>query len=372
MAKKNQATPAAPVLFPIEGYTANRATVRSVSSNPGDHLRKVELSIIRIRPRFNPRSRNRDAEMSEELWEQSILIPDLADKIYVSNGPAHAILGDIHEDGNFYITDGERRFRALKHLIASEREIYPNGDPVNVVLVMLNPPGTTDAERKKKAVAANDNLPLTPIQLAKHYLSFQEEEGWTLDQIAEECCVSRQTVGNYIMAATELPQAVQDAIDRGEVKMTNALVELRKAKKHAKNTGGAQKTEDDEPIITGALADKLGKEEKENEKLRGDEDEFEQKDNSITFAGSMSGPSEDKSSGAIVLGKDAIYSKTQREASLRQLIHRYNRVFENACKLILPDKPEDEQDEERAAALYDKRMKHTISKLAEEYDVTVR
>lgn len=365
---KNTAAPQPQLPFDIEGNTASRDQIRQLSTNL-DHYRKVNLDIIAIRPGHNARRQN---GMTEELWELRLTIPDLADKIFTSNGPANPIIGDFHEDGKFYITNGERTYRALRHLVRTGRETYANGKSVTDVTVLMNAPGTTDLQRKIKMYAANETMPFTQMEKAHFYLSLTTgPEKMTHDQIADLFHVSRQTVGNGILAATQLPQAVQDAIDTGEVKMTNALAEIRKGRAEAKGKTTASNT-DDEPIITGALADKLVKEEKENEKLRGDEDEFQQQDNSITFAGTKSGPAEDKSSGAIAIGKDAIYMKGQREASIKQMLNRFDRLFENACKLILPEKPGDEEDEERAAILYDKRMKHVISQLAEEYDVTVR
>lgn len=352
-------------LFTIEGNVANRNEIRSAGSSTNvTWLYRIPLDKIRVRPdNFN--ARRKPKGMSEEMWHQVLMIPDLADKIHANNGPVEPILGDFHKDGFFYINDGERRKLALSFLVATGRETYPNGDLVSDVLVLMNPPGTTDLERKKRMHDANETLPLTIMQKAHDYLSLTlPPHNLTQDQIADLWPrLSRQTVGNYIMAATELPQNIQDAIDTGEVKMTNALAELRRSKKPA--------AKDDEPVITGALADKLDKDAKEKEKLRGDEDDFIQTDNSVAGTSSRHLP-EDKSSGAITVGKDSIYVNLQKKNAIKQFVNRYHHLMDEARQLIKPEKPSDEEDEEKAVVLYNKREDHVLDRLHNEYDVTVK
>lgn len=375
MAKKEQAPEAQPKqqeLFAIEGNVANRTEIRNSNSTNVTWLYRIPLDNIKIRPdNFN--ARKKPEGMSEEMWEQVLMISDLADKIHANNGPVEPILGDFHKDGNFYINDGERRTRALRMLIATGRDTYPNGDPVADVLVLMNPPGTTDLDRKKRMHDANETLPLTIMQKAHDYLSLTlPPHNLTHDQIAALWPrLSRQSVSNYIMAATELPKSIQDAIDTGEVKMTNALADLRKEKaaKKGKKEGAEL---DEEPIVTGKLADKLANEEKEKAKARGDEDEFEQEDNTVKGSSSKSGPKEDNSSGAHVVGRDSIYMQQQKDAIFKRFFARYHVLYENARKLIVADKPEDEKDEERAAILHDKRHEHAMNNLQKEYDITVR
>lgn len=366
---KQSATTQQPVLFTIEGNLANRNAIREIATN-ATHLYKVDLDIIKIRPdRFN--ARVKPAEMSEEMWEQVLMIADLADKMYANNGPADPPLGDFHKDGGFYINNGERRTRALRHLIATDRAIYPNGQPVSTVYVLMNPPGTTDLERKRKMHDTNDSLPFTPMQKAHDYLALtQEPYSLTHDQIAELFPkVSRQTVTNYIMAAAELPKNIQDSIDSGEIKMTNALADLRKTKSDKRKGKDA---EGEDPIITGKLEEKLKKEEKDKEKIQGDEDEFEQQDNSVGGTSTKGGPKQDNSSGEHVIGKDSIYMQQQKDAIFKRFFARYGVLFENARKLVVADKPEDEHDEERAVILHDKRQAHAVANLMKEYDITVR
>ena len=314
-------------LFQIEGNELIRSEYRKLSTNT-EHLKKADLSIIKIRPdNFN--ARIKPTGMIEEAWNIILMIPQLADGIFANNGPARPILGDFHTDGNFYITDGERTFRALIHLINTDRTIYPNGEPVNITYILLNAPGTTDLDRKKRMYNTNDTLPLSPLQKANYFLSFtQEPYNMTHEQIAGAFPkLSRQTVDNYILI-TEMPADLQQKIENDEIKLTNALAEYRSSKKKKKIV------EVDEE--TGEVFKTLNQEEREKEealkksKERGDEDEFEQQDNSIAGTSSKGGFKEE-GSGAIVIGKDAIYMDAQKLALWKQMINRFH-VIE--CKIL--------------------------------------
>lgn len=352
--------------FSIEGSVANRNMVRELSKN-ADYMRKVDISLIRIRPdRFN--ARIKPEGMSEDMWNHMLMIPDLADKIFYNCGPADAILGDFREDGLFYITNGERRFRGLTHLLATERTEYPDKSPVSEVIVILNPSGTTDLDRKKKMYTTNDNLPFTPMQKAHYFASFKVDPyNLTHEQIAEEFKVSRQTIDNYVLAAT-LPPDIQEKIDSGEIKISNALGEYRKEKSSKKKTEAGGNVD----LLSPSQEYHKEEKEKEQEKLRGDEDEFMEQDNSVGFAGSKGGPSEDRSSGAHAIGKDSIYMQQQKEAIFKRFFNRYTVLFEGARQLVVADKPEDEVDEERSVILHQKRHDHAMNKLMMEYDITVK
>lgn len=295
--------------FNMEEAVGTREDARKITK-ACDHLRKIHLNYIFIRPGFNARQ-NRNG-ISEELYELSLGIPDLADKIYASNGPADPIMGDITKEGRFYQTEGERRIRALRHLIRTDREIYPNGSLVTDVLVLLNPPGTTDLERKRKVLTTNDKLPLKPMDRAYFYLSFKIDDGMTHEEIADNLRVSRQTVDNYIKA-TELPQSVQDDIDDGKVNISAALSQFRK--EHSKLRKTAEVDLDSGEILEPAVPIESKKD--------GDEDEFlDKQDNSISSAGTLGGPKE-SGSGAHVVGVDSIYRQQQIQALWRQLVNRY-------------------------------------------------
>lgn len=360
---------------------ASREVVRSFSKSC-DGLRKININQMEIRPGFNAR---RQRNLPDELWEQMLGIPELAAGIYESNGPADPILGDIAEDGKFYQTDGERRMRAIKHLIREGKDTYPNGTPVDEVTIRLNPTGTTDLDRRLKAVSTQENLKLRPMDKAYHILKLKQDYDLTDEELAKRLNISRQSVNNYIKA-TELPQDAQDAIDEDRLKISNALADYRRAhaeeKKNRKlgivdlETGEVHEEDPNAPDPANEGEEGKSKEEmaKEREKEKyqdGDEDEMEQKDNTVTFAGSKN-LGEDRSSGAHTVGKDSIYMQQQRKATFLQFIHRYHHLYENATKLIVADMPGDEEDPERSKVLREKRLDRAVENLMGEYDITVK
>ncbi len=312
------------IAFTIEGNTASREAARKIAVNV-THLHKVDISIIRIRPdNFN--ARVKPPTMTEEMWEKVLMIPTLAEQILANSGPADPIRGDFHTDGHFYITNGERRYRAVKHLLSIGKQFYPNDEPISTVIVLQNKPGTTDLERKKMMYVTNDNLPFTQMQKCRFFLSLSEPPyNLTQEQIGEDFRLSRATVGNYIMATT-LPTDVQDKIDSGEVKMSHALAELRASNKPTKDDGQDIPTAGKETKEAEAAAAK--------EKIRGDEDEFDQRDNSVTGTGSMGGP-KTEGSGAHVIGKDSIYMNEQKRALWKQALNRLD-VIRNDVASNLP------------------------------------
>lgn len=301
--------------FILEDIVASREIVRASSKN-ADGLRKVSLANIRIRPQFNAR---RQGFHTEDMWELLLGIPTLAELILQNNGPATPLLGDITTDGIFYQTDGERRIRALRYLSRTGNTHYPNGDPIDEVLVLLNPRNTTDLERKRKVLTTEDNLKLRPMDKAWFYKSFETEgDGMNHDAIAKFLGVARQTVDNYIQA-TELPQDIQDKIDSGEVGMTKALADYRAANPKRKT----KMVEVEVDVESGEVLEPPKKAEKE---LDGDEDEFlDKQDNSISSAGSKGGPKE-SGSGEVVIGKDSIYMDGQKTALWKQFVNRYEKV----------------------------------------------
>ncbi len=323
--------------FTLEGQTANRETVRSVTKN-ADGLRKVPLSQIRIRPGFN--ARIQPSGVPDELWEKILGIPELADGIFISNGPADALIGDIYRiDECFYLTDGERRFRAIRYLITTGRDTYPNGTPVDEVLVILNPAGTTDLQRYKKIGTTQGKMELTTMQWAFYYLNMKDQFKLSNQQVADEMNVSRPKVDMYILA-TKLPQDVQDDIDAGKKNITTEVNAVRK-----------KKADEDEEAHTKTPSEQAHDRKKEEEsKMSGDEDEFEQQDNSVKGVSSMGGPKEDTSSGAITMGKDSIYKDQEDTAKWKQFINRFQVLLDECLKIT-------EGDSEKAEPKLIERLK---------------
>jgi hypothetical protein len=343
-------------------------------------LRKINYNQIRIRPGFNAR---RQKGISDELYEFQLQIKELAEGIYQSNGPADPILGDISTDGIFYQTDGERRIRAIGYLIKTGRDTYPNGEPVEMVIVRLNPAGTTDLERQIKIVSTQDNLKLPTMDKAYHILRLKQQYNLTDPEIGKMLNMSRQSVNNYIKATT-LPQSVQDDIDEGKEFLTGALINHRKemAKKKNENadlqlvnreTGEVVEISPDEEYHRDEEeCDEMGEvltpeqkaKKREQETYRdGDEDEFlDKQDNSISKPGTRGGPKEQ--SGSATVGKDSIYVRQQREAAIKQFLHRYDHLQKIENEKYLRS--------EITAEEYMGAQDRIIPRLADEYDIKVR
>lgn len=228
--------------------TASRQQVRKMEGVKScDHMRNIEFSLIMLRPGFNYRIRPEG--ITDEMWETELGIPDLADGIYKSNGPANAIIGDFLPDGRFIPNDGERRTRALRFLLDSGLEFYPNGEPIKTVTVIINPAGTTELDRKLAQINTQDNLKLKPMELAYAYLRMKNEDGLTHQQIADYLGgrVSRQTVDNYI-SATTLPPEKQKMINDGLIGITNSLNIARVERQLKKKEAALKAAETEEPI----------------------------------------------------------------------------------------------------------------------------
>ena len=314
---------------------AMRQKVREVTK-AANGLVKISIYRIHIRPQFN--ARIRPEGIPDELYEQMLGIPQLADGIFESNGPADPIQGDILPNGNFYQTDGERRIRALRHLLRTDRIAYPNGQLVEEVRVLLNPPGTTELDRQIKVVTTNEHLPLKSMERAHFYVKMIADNNLTHDQLAQRLQVSRQTINNYVKATT-LASEMQEAIDTGKISMADALKTIRKTR---------QKDDIDEEVFT-TNSSPVAKD------LDGDENEFGQQDNTKTFPGSMSGPKEESGS---AVAKDGIYMAEQRKALWRQLLHRVGELRE--AKIVNATEDEVKQADEEIIEILGKEFNLTL------------
>lgn len=309
--------------------TDGRNSVREVSISRAERLHIVDFYILRLRPGLNRKYFNWRVQpegMTEELYEIKLMIPQLAEAIFNSNGPDDAIILDF-KDGLGYINGGERRFRALRHLLAEKgnEATYPNGKLIRQVEVLQNPKDFTDMDRLRRIHSSDNNLKYSVMERAFGYLEMKDDYSLTNDQIAELVGVSRQTVDNYIKA-TLLPKEIQESIDEGKVSLANALAELRTKNRIAGDNP-------DEPIIPNERKEKEDTADKA--KVRGDEDEFEQQDNSVGGLSSKGGAKEDSSSNAVVIGKDSIYMDQQKLALWKQFVHRYEKVKEDVIKANL-------------------------------------
>lgn len=343
--------------------TDGRNKIREISLTRTERNHLIDFDNIRLRPGkvnkyFN--ARIQPAGMTEEDYEKKIGIPELAEAIFKSNGSHDDLVGDI-KDGIFYVNGGERRYRAIRHLLACKMSIYPNGTEVRKVGVILNPKGFTDADRRLRILSSDNNLRYTTMERARAYLDMKTEDELTDDQIAANLGVSRQTVSNYIML-TELPAETQQKIEDEILTMADALKDHRKEKKEAK--AGKLIVDQDTGEELGILTvgqERILKEQAEiQERLRGDESEFEQPDNSVPGVSSMGGP-KGESSGAHVIGTDSIYVREQTKATWKQFVNRYEKLKKDIIYATTTDNANLDNWEEKLA-----------ERLQNEYNLTVK
>lgn len=218
--------------FPID--SSNIMSPRAAREVGTQKTRLFELDIenIEIRGEFNYRV-NWD-ELSEEEWEKKLEIPELANGIFESNGPDEPLLGDMLKNGKFYVTEGERRTRAIRLLIRQERGTYPNGNPVSKVEVLLNPPTTTELERVRRIITSGmSKLQLSQRQIAMGWLRDKERYELSDEAMAKLFNCSRATINNYILAASKFPVSTWVKIEHGESTMSKELDKVRAPKKTA-------------------------------------------------------------------------------------------------------------------------------------------
>lgn len=116
------------------------------------------------------------------------------------------------------IVDGNCRFAAVQIAMAEGAEIL-------TLPCVLEPPGTTEAERTANMLVANSGLAHSPLEMTaivKKLLSF----GWEESAIARRLGKSRQWIANLLELSGASPD-VQQAIANGTVSATQAIKLIR-------------------------------------------------------------------------------------------------------------------------------------------------
>lgn len=211
--------------------TASRDTIRDLAKNKeaayGRQTYFIKYDIIRWRPGIKKgapgfNGRIKPPGMSEEDWEKELDIETLALDM-LKNGHIDPLKGDLSKDGDiFWLTDGERRFRAIGWLLRNAYADYANLKPINMVEVLLNPKDTTEEQRLLLMLSSNNKKNYNPIELGHMFLRLKHDFGYSHDKIHQKQGISRQTVDNYVNLAEE-PELIQLAIISGKFTATAAL-----------------------------------------------------------------------------------------------------------------------------------------------------
>ena len=131
------------------------------------------------------------------------------------------------------LVDGECRLRANLELIAEGVEIE--------AVPCIQVPGGNEPDRLLLAVVANQNKPLSELELGGAFRKLFNF-GWTIDKIAKK---SGQSVAfiNRSLELADAPQAVQEMVKQQEVTPALAISEVRRNGAKAVETLKAKATE---------------------------------------------------------------------------------------------------------------------------------
>jgi ParB-like chromosome segregation protein Spo0J len=241
---------------PIESV-AIRQTLRD-NSILGRQTSWIDVRMIEWRSGFNPRIKPEG--ISEEEWEKELEIEELALDI-LENGQGTPVEGDMSVDGTkFWPTDGERRTRAVKWLTRNMQE-YPkhkNGKDIFLIEVLVNPTGTTEADRIIRSLSSNNNLKYKPIEVGKKCILLKNVFKYTNGEIAKRLGKSRQYVDNMVTLADQ-PETIQEAITDGKLTATAALALSKNVKDDDEREKMVHDSIDKGESISVAEATKIGK-----------------------------------------------------------------------------------------------------------------
>jgi ParB family transcriptional regulator, chromosome partitioning protein len=182
----------------------------------------VDLEAIQVEEGFNPR----------QIFDVEKMLK-LKAQIRSHGGLLHPLtVRDINE--TFYLSDGERRWKACHELLA---EGYEAVRTVPVVVRSVN-----DADALIESLLANDGEALTAYEEAKAYERLVKS-GWSQTRIGRELGKSTAHV-NQILSLLEAEDDVQEALESGEISKADAKKIVRNAKKAKKGkTGGKSQQE---------------------------------------------------------------------------------------------------------------------------------
>lgn len=128
-------------------------------------------------------------------------------------------LAGYHEDGEFILTNGESRLRAVLKLISE-------GHDVDTVPVQPEPRHATEAEHVLSQIIRNSGKPFTPIENARVFARLLDM-GMTNKEIAGKVGMTPERVAQIAKLDTVTP-TVREHIKKGEI--TSTLVQRIQSK----------------------------------------------------------------------------------------------------------------------------------------------
>jgi len=176
----------------------NRNIVRD-NTQRGEEIVKIELSKIIVRENFNVR---------EDLGD----IEGLAYSI-LGNGQTSPGRVDVLADGTFVLTDGHRRFAAMKMLAElGEAPLFK---------AIVNNTKTTEEQRILQMFTTQDNKPLEPNEIAE-LISRLINLGYKQADVAKKIGKTPAYISQMLSYANESP-AIKQEVKNGNIQVSTVL-----------------------------------------------------------------------------------------------------------------------------------------------------
>lgn len=201
---------------------AEQGSVKGMQKETGaksTDLWMVPYDEIRIAEGFNVRVHDR-------AYDDHIayLAAQMVERGYDKTKPMAGYV--VKEDGRniVYVTDGHSRHAA----VAKAREA---GAAIDLIPVIVHPPGTSAEDLTVALVTANSGKPLSPFEIATVCKRLQGY-GYDSKQIAQKLGYTKEHINNLfdLLAA---PKAVRDMVVEGKVSATLAVQTVKKHGKEA-------------------------------------------------------------------------------------------------------------------------------------------
>lgn len=213
-------------VLPIDpNEIGDRAGLRQVSIR-GRESYKILYENIVVRPGHNGRTEDNPGFSRESLEE-------LARSI-ISEGLKHPLEGDFKKNGQFVLTAGERRYRAIgivrgwiktgniKETLAYGKDI----PPFDHVECFVNPKNYSEIDRVKAMLIENSGVDLTPMEQAEA-MARLIRDGMTAAQITKSIPGMNAMTVSLRLRLADLSPEVKALIKAGRISET-AAVQLSK------------------------------------------------------------------------------------------------------------------------------------------------
>lgn len=229
--------------------SAEQGSVKGMQKETGaksTDLWMVPYDEIRIADGFNVRVHDR-------AYEEHItyLAGQMVERGYDRTKPMAGYV--VKEDGRniVYVTDGHSRHAA----VAKAREA---GAAIDLIPVVVHPPGTSAEDLTVALVTANSGKPLSPFEVATVCKRLQGY-GYDAKTIAQKLGYTKEHINNLfdLLAA---PKAVRDMVTEGKVSATLAVQTVRKHGKDAAKVlkeGAAEAAAKGKTKVTGKHVKKV-------------------------------------------------------------------------------------------------------------------